>query len=277
MFGVKRYGAAYVLGRSEYAIVDPGTSHCVPAIIGWFESRSVPLSNLKYILLTHIHMDHAGSTGQLLSKFPRAEVIVHKKGAKHLVDPDRLVKSVERATRDRFAQYGEMIPSSEERVSPVSDKTSIFLAEREIIIFPTPGHAPHHICFLDSETQSLFTGDGAGLFLDETLVPSTPPPTFNLEQSIESLKKMMSYKPQLLLFPHFGPAKEPQKVLKRYRKLIREWVELVKQAVQKSGEEAAMEKIVRDKSHWIDEKFTRGELEMNVRGTLRYLKWVGAL
>ncbi|MBS3739993.1 MBL fold metallo-hydrolase [Candidatus Bipolaricaulota bacterium] len=268
------YGSTYLVGHDQLALVDPGTSYSVPVLLEWFEEHSLSLSNLKYILLTHIHLDHAGAAGHLVEKLPNLKVYLHRKGAPHLRDPAELLESVREATGDRFSEYGEFKPIPEENLETIGGEKTFNIGSKEIVAFPTPGHAPHHLAYYDNETGGLFPGDSAGLYLGGRLIPSTPPPTFNLEKSLDSLTRMKESNPSILLYPHFGPGENPGELIDDYKRKLRDWVEQVdKLRSRYEEEEKLVTQIIETKRDWIRNGFSVEELKMNIRGVLKYFSW----
>ncbi len=274
VFDHEDYGSSYLIGEKNLALLDPGTSRSVPSLLNWFKSSPYTLSSLDYLLLTHVHLDHCGAAGRLVEEVPDLKVYLHERGFRHLEDPSDLLASVEEATGDRFDQYGDLKPVPSDNLFPIGERRTLELGGRELVALPTPGHAPHHLAYYDEKTGSLFTGDGAGLYLDGRLIPSTPPPTFNLELSLESLDKMKSFAPSRLLFSHFGPGENPSELLERYRDVLEGWVNEVDELHSSGlGKEEITDRTAESHEGWIRKGFSRGELGMNVQGVLEYLDW----
>lgn len=275
IFGFDSYGSSYLLETGEhFFLVDPGTSDSLPLITEWFKAHDIDLSRLTGVLLTHVHLDHAGATGHLAEKVPDLRIYVHRKGAPHLIDPSDLLESVREATGERFSDYGTLKPIPRELIVPINEKTTLKLGSREILALPTPGHAPHHLSYYDSETGALLPGDGAGLYLEDQLIPSTPPPSFDLEKSLASLEEMEGLNPELLLYPHFGPGRNPEELLSNYELILREWVEEIETLFENyDREESLTNSALEGKDNWLVDGVTREELKMNVEGILRYLSW----
>ncbi len=274
VFGHDSYGSAYLLGEEELALVDPGTSKSLPNLLDWFENSRGSLSELDSILLTHVHLDHCGGTGDLVEKVPDVTVYLHENGARHLKDPSELLASVKRATGERFEQYGSLKPVPEANICPIGDERELKIGGRQIHALPTPGHAPHHISYYDEVTGGLFTGDSAGLYLDGKLIPATPPPTFNLESSLESLDRMKRLEPSTLLFSHFGAGKAATSLLDEYASVLRNWVARVENLYGDGfTREEITKRVGEDWDDWFVDGFSRGELEMNVKGVMKYLDW----
>ncbi len=274
LFGYQNYGASYVIGCSELALVDPGTSNAVSAIESWFTEGSADLSDLASIVLTHIHLDHAGATGELVRMVPDLKVYVHERGVPYLVDPADLIESVKQATGDRFPQYGTLAPVPQKNIVPIKNETTISIGDLDLLALPTSGHAPHHISYLEKESRIMFPGDSAGLYVDHQLIPTTPPPSFNLEESISSLEKMKEKRPSTLLFPHFGTRKNPLELMDKYQELLVDWVNSIRDKYLAGTPREELDSwVVRNFDQWLGNGFTEEELLMNLSGVIRYLSW----
>ena len=275
-FGIPRYGGVYILrDGEEAALVETGTSLATPLVLRALEELGIPREGVRVIFLTHIHLDHGGGAGALVRELPRAMVVVHERGAKHLEDPSRLLASVEEAVGKRFPLYGTAVPIPRERLEPVAEERSFQVGDVEVVAVPTPGHAPHHLCFLLPRTGELFTGDAAGLYLEGRLYPATPPPSFHLERALESLEKLLSLRPKRLLYTHFGPADEPERLLRDYAGLLRWWVGKIEAALDSAAnEDEALKRLLSDPEvlgYAYRGDPDKGELVMNIKGVLVYL------
>jgi len=276
VFGHESYGSAYLLEGDELTLVDPGTSLTVPRLLEWLRKSSYSLTGLNNILLTHIHLDHAGATGHLVDELSGLKVYVHARGAPHLVDPFKLLESVEEATGNRFSEYGTLKPVPEESIVPLDGKDDLKVGSRELIVLPTPGHAPHHLVYKDKSTGAVFTGDSAGLYLEGNLIPATPPPRFDLEKSLTSLDEIRQLDPSVLLYSHFGPGAEPDRLIEDYKIALREWVDLISDLFHRNErEENLIDEVLKRKRGWLGDGFTKEELVMNIKGVERYLSWKG--
>lgn len=273
-FGHPFFGGVYILqSGAEAALVETGTSLAAPLVLETLEALGICREEVRKIFLTHIHLDHGGGAGMLVRELPRAKVVVHGRGVRHLIDPSRLLASVKEAVRDRFPLYGTAEPISPDRLEPVAEERTFRVGSLEIRVIPTPGHAPHHLCYFIPETGELFTGDAAGIYLEGRLYPTTPPPSFDLEASLTSLQRLIALEPRKLLFTHFGPG-EPG-LLQQYAEFLRWWGEKVRVAFDHAqDEERTLAALLSDPEverlayHGDPEK---AELMMNIRGVLQYI------
>jgi len=267
-------GGVYVIEADQVALVEAGTSLAKDRVLVALDELGIPREAVSWLFLTHIHLDHAGGAGALLPHLPGARVVVHPRGAKHLVNPSRLVESVRAAVGGRFSLYGEAVPIPEGRIHEAGDEDRFDLGGRTIIALDSPGHAPHHLCFLEETEGLLFTGDAAGLFYGGRLVPATVPPSFDLGASLSTLKRLYSLHPKILLYTHFGPRADRGALLE-YGELLVWWVDTVKRALGQAGEEQeAVEEVLGElgRAGWpVGDPVVREDLAMSARGAMVYL------
>ena len=269
-FGRMRAGAAYYLRGTQHALIETGTSLSAPYIV-----RALPNVELDYIFVTHVHLDHAGGAGKLARRYPHASVIVHPRGRRHMIDPTRLVESVRAATGEMFSLYGEAIPIDAERVHEANDGERFDLGDGVIIeAIYSPGHAPHHLCFIEQKERMLFAGDAAGAFRNGILYCTTPPPSFDLEASLETIKRLRSLRPKRIFYTHFGPADDADRLLASYGDLLKRWAEGIDARRRKMALPDLINRVLADPSlvpPGFNEEI-RPELAMSVRGVLSYLE-----
>ncbi|MEJ2723423.1 MAG: MBL fold metallo-hydrolase, partial [Deltaproteobacteria bacterium] len=164
-----------------------------------------------------IHMDHAGALGTLAQLFPRAKVLLHPRGAKHVIDPSRLVESTRMAFGDDFEDlYGPILPVSDSQVQTPEDGEKIPLNGRELQIVYSPGHAPHHLAVFDYKTKGIFSGEALGLPLPEAKLsplPAAAPPSFDMEEYLESMAKLKRLHPRIIFYSHDGVGKNPDQLI----------------------------------------------------------------
>jgi glyoxylase-like metal-dependent hydrolase (beta-lactamase superfamily II) len=212
------------------ALIDPGPSSCLDTLLAALGDERP-----RALLLTHIHLDHAGATGALLERWPDLEVYVHEVGAPHLIDPSRLLASASRLYDDMERRWGPVAPVPEDRVRVLRGGETVAVGEDRFAVAATPGHASHHVCYLHEESGRAFTGDMAGVRVpgsEFTLVP-TPPPEIDVEAWGESLDKLDAWAPSALGLTHFGAVDDgiPEQ-LERVREGLARWSELARSATQ---------------------------------------------
>jgi glyoxylase-like metal-dependent hydrolase (beta-lactamase superfamily II) len=221
--------AAYLIRSSKPVLVETGAAKSAPVVIAALTELGIGAEDLATIVVTHIHLDHAGGVGDLARAYPAAQVVVHEKGARHLADPSRLVASAHRVFGpDMDRLFGDLIPTDAERITALGDIGSIDLGDgRRLDTFHNPGHASHHVGLLDSVSGDLYTGDAAGVYIPETadVRPATPPPDFDLHLALASLRRMADARADRLLFSHFGPVTDIDTTLALSEAELHYWVE----------------------------------------------------
>ena len=234
MAGYSGITAGYLILGDRPCLVETGTSTSAPTVIEALASLGVGPEDLASIVVTHIHLDHAGGVGDLARHYPNAEIVVHEKGARHLADPSRLMASARMVWGDKLdVLFGTLTPTDAARIRALGDTGSIDLGGgRRLDSHYSPGHAKHHVGLLDSQTGDLYVGDAAGVYLPETgdLRPATPPPDFDLQTALNSIKLFGDLGPQRLLFSHYGPVDDVTATLERSAEELRVWVDATKQA-----------------------------------------------
>lgn len=205
--------AAYVLRGEKTALLETGPKSSLDHVLAGLEAAGV--DHLDWIIVTHIHLDHAGAAGTLAQRFPDARVGVHEIGAPHLVDPSKLWNSASRIYGDRMDRlWGGIDPIPSDRIHVIVDQDVIDLGGVSLRAIETPGHAYHHHAFLDEDSGFVFTGDALGVRLPEVGVvrPATPPPEFHLEKAIVSIERIRGLGAARLFPTHFGPHDEGERV-----------------------------------------------------------------
>jgi glyoxylase-like metal-dependent hydrolase (beta-lactamase superfamily II) len=207
--GVPRIIATVVIvGPGGVALIDPGPSSTLPALRAELARAGIAVGDLRTILLTHIHLDHAGVTGTLVSENPALRVYVHEKGAPHMIDPAKLVASATRLWGDDMDRlWGEVRPVPADALIVLKGGERVTAAGRDLEVAYTPGHASHHVSYFNADSGVAFVGDTAGVRLDEAgfIVPPTPPPDIDLEAWRESLGRIARWQPATIFVTHFGP------------------------------------------------------------------------
>jgi glyoxylase-like metal-dependent hydrolase (beta-lactamase superfamily II) len=202
-------GSTYVVRGDEIAIVETGTSVCVPHVLDGLHRLGVNPSDVRHILLTHVHMDHAGGTGTLLPSMPEATVYIHSRTAKYLVDPAELLVSAERALGPLFPLHGTVDPVPAERIV-YADELELELGRGVMLrALQTPGHSPDHLAYYETNSRCLWSGDALGVSMAAARFegPMTPPPAVNIAAQHETFAKLSALDIETLLFSHYGPGK----------------------------------------------------------------------
>jgi glyoxylase-like metal-dependent hydrolase (beta-lactamase superfamily II) len=224
--GAERVIGSYLVETDDGpALFDCGPSTAVPALKAGLNERGVDLTDVRHLLLSHIHLDHAGATGVLVREHPDLEVHVSEIGAPHLIDPSRLERSARRLYGDAFDElWGELAPVPERNVHAVGQNTL------GLETVPTRGHAEHHVSYLTHD-GTLLAGDAAGVRIqpDDYISPPTPPPEFDLETWLTTLDEIERRSPDRLALIHFGIVDDPHSHLEELRARLHAWTDLVAQ------------------------------------------------
>jgi glyoxylase-like metal-dependent hydrolase (beta-lactamase superfamily II) len=222
--GRERVIGAYLLDTAEGpALFDCGPTTCVPALKAALRDRGLELQDVPHLLLSHVHLDHAGAAGVLVREHPGLQVHVSPIGAPHLVDPTRLEKSARRLYGDEFdTLWGELAPVPMENIRETGDQVL------GLDCFPSPGHASHHVCYVDRD-GTLYAGDATGVRIQPSrfVLPPTPPPEFDLAVWESTLDEIERRDAQRLALIHFGVADDPIEHLAALRMRLRSWTALV--------------------------------------------------
>jgi glyoxylase-like metal-dependent hydrolase (beta-lactamase superfamily II) len=225
MFGTPHFGGIYLIDEDHPTLIETGTSDSTGAILRALDQLRVDPARIENVIVTHIHLDHAGGAGFLLDRLPHARVYVHERGSPHLVDPSRLLTSASKALGDAFAGYGTLRPIPEGRLESVRGGEVLDLGGRELEIVYSPGHARHHICILDRSTRALYTGDSSGIYfpMDGRIIPTSPFPEFDLPTALETMERLEALRPAALLYSHYGPYLDAGQMLRDQRREYERW------------------------------------------------------
>jgi glyoxylase-like metal-dependent hydrolase (beta-lactamase superfamily II) len=204
--------AHLIVDSGRAAFVDVGTNDSVPYLLAALDEMGIAPEAVDYLLLTHVHLDHAGGAGRLMRALPAARALLHPRGAPHMIDPARLAAGARAVYGAAFESlYGELLPIPSERVRVVADGERIVLGKRTLELIHTPGHAMHHYAVVDAAHASIFSGDTFGISyraLDTPrgnfITPSTVPTQFDPEQHLASIDRMLSYRPESIYLMHFS-------------------------------------------------------------------------
>jgi len=243
--GLPRIIAPAILhGPGGAAILDPGPSSTLAAVRGELDAAGVRVADLTAILLTHIHLDHAGATGTLVRENPRLKVFVHERGAPHMAAPAKLLASAARLYGDAMDRlWGAFEPVPREAMVVLRGGERIEAGGRTLDVAYTPGHASHHVSYFSADTGIAFVGDTAGVKLlpDAFVLPATPPPDVDLELWAESFRIIDGWRPDTLFLTHFGPSSPPRTHLTELRDHMEAAARLVERSLAREDTDEARE------------------------------------
>lgn len=243
--------SSYLIRTERPCIVEVGTAGSAPVLRDAVIRLGLAPEDLATIVVTHIHLDHAGGTGDMAALFPNAEIVVHERGARHLADPSRLMASAKMVWGDRLETlFGQMHPTEAARIRSVAETGEIDLgAGRKLVSHYAPGHAKHHMGLVDSGTGDLYVGDALGVYnpLTGDLRPATPPPDFDMDACLRTLRLFGDIGAQRLMFSHFGAHDAVAETIDRAESELRLWVETVRDSRDTGGDLDHAIAMVRDK------------------------------
>ena len=286
MRGGRAITAAFVVRGETTALVETGPKSTVDGVLAGLEQTGI--ATVDWIVVTHIHLDHAGAAGTLAQQWPEATVAVHELGAPHLVDPSKLWASAGRIYGEAMVElWGGIDPVPRDRIMPLSDGDVIDLGGRTLRAVETPGHARHHHALLDDATGGLFAGDALGVRLPDVGItrPATPPPEFDLDQAIASIERIRDLGPERLWLTHFGPTDNganpvtPAEACAEAIDALTQWDSWVRAGLEETGDPAAVTRFVVERSRQalesslepdqVDRLELTTSYSMNVSGYLR--------
>lgn len=250
--------ACYLIeDAGELAVIDSGTSNNIPALLETIRQLGFTAEAVRYVMPTHVHLDHAGGAGALLAACPNASLVTHHKGARHMIDPTKLQAGATAVYGEAafLRDYGTLTPAPESRVIAAHDDDRFKLGTREILFADTPGHANHHGCFLDARTRTWFTGDTFGLSYREfdhqgrpLVIATTTPVAFDPQAWMNSLDRLMSVEPQAMCVTHFGRLARPEELVDSLKASIQAHVDiaLVEESREEDGREQRLIAAVSD-------------------------------
>lgn len=270
-------------GPGGAAIIDPGPTSALPALRAGLARAGLAITDVRALLLTHIHLDHAGATGTLVREHPGLRVYVHEKGAPHMIDPAKLLASATRLYGDAMERlWGEVLPVPAGAVVALKGGERIAAGGRDLEVAYTPGHASHHVSYFSADTGIAFVGDTAGVRLTSGSfnVPPTPPPDIDLELWRESLSRITAWAADTLFITHFGPHRPVGAHLSELSDHLELTSRLAKQSLAREGSDE-------DREAWFADEIRRelrrrmskreahayevaGRFDLNWRGLARY-------
>jgi glyoxylase-like metal-dependent hydrolase (beta-lactamase superfamily II) len=218
-----------IVDDGRVAFVDTGSNDSLPHALAALEKLGLGRESVDYVILTHIHLDHAGGAGTLMREFPNAKLVVHPRGSRHMAEPSKLVAGVTAVYGQEYVEkvYGDILPIPAERIIEAQDGLTIRLGGRSLRMLDTPGHARHHICIVDEQSRAIFTGDMFGLSYREFdvdgrqfVLPTTTPSQFEPEAMHASIDRLMAEQPTAMYLTHYAQLTDlPAKAADLHRRL----------------------------------------------------------
>jgi len=277
--------AALLESDGHRAIIDPGPESTLGTLRERLHARGLSVAQLDAILLTHIHLDHAGASGSLVRENPQIVVYVHDLGAPHMIDPSRLLASAQRLWPDTLQQlFGDTLPVPKENLRILQGGEKLALGTRKVEVEYTPGHASHHVSYFDASEGIAFVGDTTGIRIDNGpyILPATPPPDISLEIWDNSFATILARRPSRLFLTHFGFAGNPAEHIEEFRRRLHHWAQLAADVLRSAASEAEAKKafVARAQGEMQEQlgleeadhhAFTAG-LDLSFLGLARYLR-----
>jgi len=275
LFDTPEYGSVYLLAGEQPALVDTGTGYSYEVVLDAMAELGIARSELAAIVLTHVHLDHAGGASPLAAACPNADVYVHESGARFLRDPKRIWEGTKAVVGDRIVYYREPDPIPDDRIVELGDDDTVELGDHRLDVHRAPGHAFHQVVYHDRASDGVFTADAAGIYIPalDRVHPTSPPPGFDLEGCLEDIEMLEELDPAALYYGHFGDQPTGDR-LGSYRETLQSWVDAVAGKREELGDDEAVADYFAewaDTTDVWDADHARGEERMNVEGVLHYL------
>jgi len=242
----KDFISSYVIKSEKTAIIESGPTCSVEKLFLGLEEIGVAPQEVDYLLVSHIHLDHGGGSGELLQLLPKARLVVHPRGARHIANPEKLWFGAKKVLGEIADIYGEPKPVPEERIIKAHDGMILELGETRILVLETLGHASHHLSFYEPPSKRVFSGDAAGVYIPslDAVVPTTPKP-LHLDLALKAIHKMVKLNPETICYTHFGCADNAVEKLKSYAAQLKLWEGIVRESMARGEKpEDIAEKIV---------------------------------
>jgi glyoxylase-like metal-dependent hydrolase (beta-lactamase superfamily II) len=282
--GVENFIASYVLkGTKATAIIETGPTCSIPNLLTGLEEIGAKREDIDYVMVSHIHIDHGGGAGTLMQYLPNAKLVVHPRGAPHIIKPEKLWEQSKMVLGEVAIAYEKIEPVPENRIITPSDGTMFDLGSSvQVKVIETLGHASHHLAYFDLDSQGIFQGDAAGIYfpqLDVT-IPTAPAP-FNLEMTLASLEKLVQLQPKRLYYTHYGPVENAVERIRKYEEQLHLWANITSEAVKRGDTLESVHQQILEKDPQMKTAIDyinthlllrRGVLMQNVQGFVEYFK-----
>ncbi len=256
-----------IVSGDEAAFVDTGTNHSVPYLLDALHSASIRREQVRYIILTHIHLDHAGGAGELMRALPGARLIVHPRGARHMADPTRLIAGVKAVYGEENYRrlYGELLPVDTDRIDTTHDGATLSLGTRSLTFLHTEGHARHHHCIVDDQSRGVFSGDSFGISyreLDtergEFIFPTTTPVQFDPDAAHATIDRLLALEPKKMFLTHYSEVCDVARLAADLHVDLDVFVELTRELARGPDREATLTAALFD---WLSERLDAHEFD----------------
>ncbi|MRG87267.1 MBL fold metallo-hydrolase [Salinibacillus xinjiangensis] len=250
--GMEQRTGSYLFHERDLTIVETSASPSIPYLLKGLKSLSINPRDIKYIIVTHIHLDHAGGVGLLLEKCPNAKVVVHPKGKRHLANPSKLIAGARAVYGDQFDElFDPIVPVPEERLITKEDGATLQIGENRTLTFiDSPGHAKHHFSIYDPVSNGVFTGDTIGVYYPQTktngfefVLPSTSPNQFDPDAMLNSLEKIKNLNVDQIFFGHYGRTENPQLIYEQIWYWLPKFVDAGKKVMEEKPDSSLDEKV----------------------------------
>jgi len=282
--GVENFIASYVLkGKKTTAIIETGPTCSIPNLLSGLKEIPVKNENIDYVMVSHIHIDHAGGAGTLMQHLPNAKLVAHPRGAPHIINPEKLWEQSKLILGEVALAYEKIEPVAENRIITPSDGTNFDLGGSvQVKVLETLGHASHHLAYFDKDSHGIFQGDAAGIYFPQlgVTIPTAPAP-FNFEMTLASLDKLAQLQPKRLYYTHFGPVENGVERIKRYEAQLQLWASVVSEAVKRGDTIESIHKLILEKDPQMNRAIDfinkhlvlrKGVVMQNVQGFAEYFK-----
>ena len=280
--GWEHLTAGFVITGDAPVLIETGSQSSLEALLSGLAAVGIGPNDLAGVAVTHIHLDHAGAVGDVARAFPNATVYVHPNGARHLVDPSRLVNSAAMVYGDLLdTLYGRLAPTESARIKVLEDHERIMVSSnRYLEALDSPGHAKHHLGYFDQNTGVIFSGDAIGVLLPDlgVLRPATPPPDFDLDLVISSMDKFAGYNPTAIAMAHYGMFTNTEELLAKGKEVVTSWADVAEKAFNEGRDiSGALESAFRRETDGLDpvlvERFDMlNGMHSNANGFKRWLE-----
>jgi glyoxylase-like metal-dependent hydrolase (beta-lactamase superfamily II) len=282
--GIRNFIASYIFKGDKTAIIETGPTSSIPTLLTALDKLRVNTKDVKYVAISHIHLDHGGGAGTLIKNLPNAKIVVHPRGAAHLTDPTKLWQQSQMVLGKNIIDlYNAPEPAPANKVVPTPDGTILDIGNGQALkTVETIGHASHHQSYQDMSSGGIFPGDAAGIYLNEidTIVPTTPAP-FRMDLALSSIDKLMQLSPTALYYSHFGQGLHPTTKLQTYKNQLKLWAKIAKKGIQTGQNQESIIKQIADADPAIQrsqqyvqehEVLSKTVLSQSVQGIIGYFQ-----